>query len=115
MQHQIVPVHIGFDILGRKLHTELRPTADAGGEKFNNIGVEQQSVAHKGFTCRHAVDPEQPLPDKAGVITEQTLNGKPFGEVVTRQDKLCRFAGGQSPPVILAFYAPKFGQVAPSG
>ena len=115
VQDDVVPVHLGLDVLGREVGAEPRQADGAGGEPLDDLGVEDQPPAHHRLALAHRVEPQHVPPGEPVLARQQPLHLEPPGEVVAGEHELRRLAGRQHAAVVLAAHPAELGQVAALG
>ena len=112
MEHNVLPIHPGLDVLRGKFRAETRLARLAHGEFLDDFLVENQAAAHRRLAFAHRLEPQDTLPPKPVFAAENTLHVQPLFQVVARQDELGGFARGKNAAVITAFDSAKFRKFA---
>ena len=78
VQHEVVPLHLGLDVLGREVGAEPGQADRAGGEPLDDLGVEDQPPAHHWLALAHRVEPQH-VPPGEPVLAARTGAAPPSG------------------------------------
>ena len=113
MQDDVVPVHLGLDVLGGEVGAETRQAHRAGREPLDDLGVEDQPSAHHRFALAHRVEPEHVPAGEPVLARQQPLHLHTPGQVVSGKHELRRLAGREHPAVMFTTQATELGQVSP--
>lgn len=110
VQHQIVPVHFGFDVFRRKIQAETWLADGADGKLFDDFRIDDQAAAHDRFTFAYRLHPEDAFSREPVFAAQDALDFEAFFQIVAGQDKLRGFAA-----VAAAFDATEFGKITAFG
>lgn len=112
MEHEVVPRHVRFDVLGWKLDAEPGLADSAERQLFDDLRIQDQSAAHDWLPFRNRREPENTFFREPMVAVEQALHFEPLVEIVAGEDELGGFAGGKDAAMVRAFYPAELGKVA---